>query len=259
MKGIASSLVLALLASADLAVGQAMKTMNNPAHIDVYVTPYYNSAGPTIDVGPFSKGLGSGSEAEFVTTVSKMKGSWNNLKFPEMYVGAIRLYDRGFRNEAVYWFYSAQYRGRLLTSLLDEGRIGTIGDPGFELAQAENAFQQLVGQYINGYAFGHIDDLARIIQRVQKEGKAIPDLNRVYPGVNFKNRSQWGTLNQELNEGMGGLLGMLKDQKSGIKQQRVESGIEASFSKLTSKELPNGSSSRPTADSSPSPAGRGPG
>jgi len=242
MKGNAFGLVIAFLASADLTSGQAMNTVNNPAHIEVYVTPFYNSAGPAIDVGPFSKGLGASNESEFVGTITKMKESWNNLKFPEIYVGAIRLYDRGFRNEAVYWFYSAQYRGRLLTALLDEGKMGSIGDPGFELAHSANAFQQLVGLYINGYAFGRIDDLASIIHKVQNEGKAMSDLNRVYPGVNFKNRSQWETLNKELNEGLGGLLGMLKDQKADIKQQRVESGIEARFSKLTSKELPNGAS-----------------
>jgi hypothetical protein len=242
MKRNTSGLALAFLASAGLAVGETMNTVNNPAHVDVYVTPYYNSAGPTIDVGPFSKGLNASNDAEFVGTISKMKESWNHLNFAEMYVGAICLYDRGFRNEAVYWFYSAQYRGRLFVSLLDEAKMGSIGDPGFELAHAANAFQQLVGQYINGYAFGHIDDLALILERAQKEGKAIPDLNRVYPGVNFKNRSEWEMLNKELNEGMGGLLGMLKEQRADIKQQRVESGIEARFSKLTSKNLPNGSS-----------------
>jgi hypothetical protein len=239
MKSNVSSVVIAFLASASLSVGEPVK---DPARIDVYVTPYYNSTGPTIKVGPFSKGLAASSDSEFVATVSKMKESWNNLTFPEVYVGAIRLYDRGFRNEAVYWFYSAQYRGRLLASLLDEGKMGSIGDAGFELAQAANAFQQLVGEYINGYAFGHINDLMVIIERVQNEGKTIPDLNRVYPGVNFKSRSQWGTLNKQLNDGMGGLLGTLKDQKGSIKQQRVERGIEARFSKLTSKELPKESS-----------------
>jgi hypothetical protein len=241
MKGNAL-LVLAFLTSAVLAIGQNKNTMNNPAHIDVYVTPYYNSVGPTIEVGPFSKGLSSGTDAEFVTTVSRMKESWNNLNFPTMYVGAIRLYDRGFRNEAVYWFYSATYRGRLLASLLDQGKVGSIGDPGFELAQAENAFHELVGRYINGYAFGHLDELASIIQRVQKEGKDVPDLNRVYPRVNFKSRSEWEALNKELNEGMGGLLEMIRDQKADIKQQRIENGVEGMFSKLTTKELPNGSS-----------------
>jgi hypothetical protein len=239
MKAGAFSVVLTVLASANLAFGQ--QPVNDPTRIDVYVTPYYNSAGPSINVGPFSKGLGASSNTEFLATVWKMKQAWNSLTFPELYVGAARLYERGFRNEAVYWFYSAQYRGRLFASLV-EGKASSIGDPGFELTEAADAFQQLMGQYINGYAFGHITDLVSVIERVQREGRSISDLNRVYPGVNFKSRSQWAALNQQLNEGMGGLLGMLREQKDTIKQQRIQSGTEALFSKLTSKELPKGPS-----------------
>jgi hypothetical protein len=33
------------------------QTIPDPAHIDVYITPYYNSKGPAIEVGPFSSGL----------------------------------------------------------------------------------------------------------------------------------------------------------------------------------------------------------
>jgi hypothetical protein len=235
MKAVASSLAIAFLAIANLAFGQ--QPMSDPARINVFVTPYYDSEGPSINAGPFSKGLTASGEADFVATVSMMKQSWNSLTFPEIYVGAIRLYDLGFRNEAVYWFYSAQYRGRLFALLLEEGKVGSIGNRGFELAQAANAFQQLVGPYINGYAFGHITDLVSIIERVQKEGKVIPELDRVYPGVSFKSRSQWEARNRELNEGMGGLLAMLKEQNDIIKQQRVENGTEAAFSKLVNKEL----------------------
>jgi hypothetical protein len=92
------------------------QAVSDPARIDVYVTPYYNSKGPAIDIGQFSKGLSAGNESEFVATIAKMKQSWNNLRFPEIYVAAIRLYDLGFRNEATYWFYSAQYRSRLFRS-----------------------------------------------------------------------------------------------------------------------------------------------
>src|SRR5262245_32489980 len=148
--------VLVFIGCAGLAVGQ---TITDPAHIEVYVTPYYNSKGPTIDVGPFSSGLAAKSEAEFVATISKMKQSWNTLNFPETYVAAIRLYDLGFRKESIYWFYAAQYRGRLFAGLIDRDKMGSIGAPGFELFQAQNAFQQLVGPYINGYAFGDIDQL----------------------------------------------------------------------------------------------------
>ena len=228
-------LVVVFLGYVVVAVGQ---TINDPARIEVYVTPYYNSKGPTINVGRFSKGLGANSEPEFVATIAKMKQSWDNLSFPETYVAAIRLYDLGFRKEAIYWFYSAQYRGRLLATLVDRDKMGSIGDPGFELVQAANAFQQLVGPYVNGYAFGDVDQLVPIIEKVQMEGKKLPDMNKIYPGVSFKNRSEWDTDNKGLNEGLGKLVETLKEQKASIKQQRIERGMEAKFSKLPSKELP---------------------
>jgi len=51
--------LLVFIGCAGLADGQ---TITDPAHIDVYITPYYNSKGPTIEVGPFSSGLGANSE-----------------------------------------------------------------------------------------------------------------------------------------------------------------------------------------------------
>jgi len=226
------------IACVGLAVGQ---TITDPAHIEVYITPYYNSKGPAIDVGPFSSGLAAKNEAEFVATIAKMKKSWETLNFAETYVAAIRLYDLGFRKESIYWFYSAQYRGRLFASVIDREKMGSIGDPGFELFQAQNAFQTLVGPYINGYAFGDIDQLVPIIERVQGEGKVVPDLTKIYPRVAFKPKSEWNAGNKALNEGMTKLLVTLKNEKAIIKQQRIEHGMEAKFSKLASKDLPKGS------------------
>jgi hypothetical protein len=230
--------LLISIGCAGLAAGQ---TITDPAHIDVYITPYYNSKGPAIEVGPFSSGLASKNEPEFVATIAKMQKSWDTLNFPETYVAAIRLYDLGFRNESIYWFYSAQYRGRLFAGLIDRDKMGSMGDPGFELFQAQNAFQQLVGPYINGYAFGDIDQLIPIIERVQKEGKTVADLTKIYPRVTFKPKSKWNAANKGLNEGMTKLLVTLKNEKASIKQQRMERGMEAKFGKLTSKDLPKGS------------------
>ena len=238
MKPLATGLTIALLWT-HVCTGQ---TINDPARIEVYVIPYYNSAGPAINVGPFSQGLGTNSESAFLATISEMKKSWDRLTFTEVYVAAIRLYDMGFRNEAVYWFYSAQYRGRLLATLLDPQKAGTIGDPGFELSHAQNAFQQLVGPYINGYAFGDIDHLIPVVERVKKEGKTIPDLNKIYPGLSFKKKSEWESGNRELNDGLSKMLEMMRGQKATIRQQRIETGVQARFSKLTSKELTKGSS-----------------
>ena len=217
------------------------QTITDPAHIEVYITPYYNSKGPTIEVGPFSSGLAAKNEPEFVATIAKMKKSWDTLNFAETYVAAIRLYDLGFRKESIYWFYSAQYRGRLFASLIDRDKMGSMGDPGFELYQAQNAFQQLVGPYINGYAFGDIDQLGPIIERVVKEGKTVPDLTKIYPRVAFKPKSEWDAANRGLNEGLTKMLVTLKNEKASIKQQRIGHGMEAKFGKLPSKELPKGS------------------
>ena len=226
--------LLVFIGSGALASGQ---TISDPAHIDVYITPYYNSKGPTIEVGPFSSGLAAKNDPEFVATIAKMKKSWDTLNFPETYAAAIRLYDLGYRKESIYWFYSAQYRGRLFASLIDRDKMGSMGNPGFELFQAQNAFQQLVGPYINGYAFGDIDQLVPIIERVQKEGKTVPDLTKIYPRVTFKPKSEWDDANKALNEGMTKLLVTLKNEKASIKQQRTERGMEAKFGKLPNKDL----------------------
>src|SRR5919197_506925 len=227
----------AFLVFASFALNAAQQPEINPSHIDVYVTPYYNSKGPEVSVGRFSSGLASKNEADFLTTIAQMKKDWDRLTFPELYVGAVRLYDLGYRMEAVYWFYSAQYRGRQFGVLLDQSKMGSIGSPGFELLHAQNAFYQLVGPYINGYAFGDMDGLAKIVARVQKEGRRIPDLQAEYPNVTFKNKIEWQSAHTDLANGMDQLISTLKEKKDEIKRQRAERGMEK-FSKLTSKELP---------------------
>jgi hypothetical protein len=223
------------LAFAHPAVG---RSVSDPVSIEIYVIPYYNSDGPIIEVGPFSKRLAAKTEPEFVETISKMKQSWSELRFPEMYVAAIRLYDRGFGNESTYWFYSAQYRGRLFASLVDQEKMGSTAAPAFELVQAANAFQQLAGPYINGYAFGDIDRLVQIVERVQKANKTIPAFGELYPRVTFKRQSEWAAGNESLNEGLSKFLRVLKRQKPSLKKTRVENGTEAKFSNLSNKEFP---------------------
>src|SRR5437016_1383382 len=71
----------------------AGQIINDPAKIEVYLTPYYNSKGPVIEVGRFSNGLAAKGESEFVATIFKMKQFWATLNFPEVYIAAIRLYD----------------------------------------------------------------------------------------------------------------------------------------------------------------------
>ncbi|HLY01487.1 MAG TPA: hypothetical protein VKR56_03220 [Candidatus Cybelea sp.] len=207
----------------------------DPAHIDAYVTPYYSSQGPAIRVGPFSSGLASRNPKRFLATIGAMKKQWQRLSFPELYVGAIRLYDLGYRNDAVYWFYTAQYRARLVSVLLDPAKIGQMGDPGFELQAAGNAFMQTVGTWINGYAFGNPNRLIATVRRVQREGRRIGDLRAIYPDVAFVSPGRWPPANRRLADGMDSLVTYLEQQKNVIARQRAANGTDAKFSHLTSK------------------------
>ncbi|MGB6740439.1 MAG: hypothetical protein WBE59_08280, partial [Candidatus Cybelea sp.] len=64
-----------------------------------------------------SSGLAAKVPGQFVATIVRMKQEWSTLNFVELYVGAVRLYDLGCRNEATYWFYTAQFRGRQYAAL----------------------------------------------------------------------------------------------------------------------------------------------
>jgi hypothetical protein len=59
--------------------------------------------------------------------------------------------------------------------MIDQEKMGSIGNAGFELFQAQNAFQQLVGPYINGYAFGDIDQLIPIVDEFREKEKLYPN------------------------------------------------------------------------------------
>lgn len=233
-------------ADATKAVADAARACTDPQvaskdatdHIAVYVTPYYNSAGPVIRIGQYSAGLASHDENEVVATVRRMKEHWNALRFYELYVGAIRLYDLGYRNEAVYWFYTAQYRGRLFGMLADAARLGDMGAPGFELYHAQNAFYELSGPAINGYAFGDIDRLDGVLQRVARENHTVPDVRTLYPGVAFIPQHQWQTRNDELAAGLSKLASTTRAQKAGIAAQREQNGTTARYADIASKDLP---------------------
>jgi len=66
----------------------------DPSKIEIYITPFYNSTGPVIKVGEHSRGLASDESEEFLNTIHNMKENWSMLSVEELYIGAIRLYDR---------------------------------------------------------------------------------------------------------------------------------------------------------------------
>jgi hypothetical protein len=200
------------------------------APMPIYVTPFYSSDGPQISVGAFSKRLAEANAGTISQVASEMKKEWADLPIEAMYVAAVRHYDLGRKDEAVYWFYSAQYRARLFQSLLSDANGKGIGADSFEATSAYGAFHQLAGEYINGYAFGHLDKLKATIKAVQSEyGTTLPDLASIYPSISFVPAQSWADKNRETSAGLSKLLDIIETQAEKIKAERKKNGIDGKY------------------------------
>ncbi len=123
-------------------------------HVGIYVDPFYKSAQspdgtPQVSVGRQYNALLASNKREDILAARDLIVAKPQLVTPMvMMVLAIRLYDVGQRDEAVFWFYVAKDRYIVMSEVLD---VKTQ-----QLAQADDAvrnFSTLAGPTINGYAF----------------------------------------------------------------------------------------------------------
>jgi hypothetical protein len=122
--------------------------------IAIYVTPFYEAARdpsgtPKVAVAKSYDALLASNRAEDIVRARDEIAKNNALLTPmTLMVLAIRLYDVGLRDDALFWFYVAKDRFFTLAMVAD------INSP--QLAQAQEAvrsFATLAGPVINGYAF----------------------------------------------------------------------------------------------------------
>jgi hypothetical protein len=133
--------------------------------IAIYVDPFYRSAQtpdgqPQVGVGKlYNDLLASNKREDILAARDLIVGAPKVVTPMVLMVLAIRFYDVGLRDDAVFWFYAAKDRYIVMSEVLD---VKTQ-----LLAQADDAvrsFSTLAGPIINGYAFC---DLAK-----QKEAHA---------------------------------------------------------------------------------------
>jgi hypothetical protein len=136
--------------------------------IGIYVQPFYESARtpgaqPRVAVGTKYDALLSSNKREDILAARDLIIAGPEVVTPMiMMVLAIRLYDVGLRDDAVFWFYAAKERYIVMSEVLDTKTQ--------LLAQADEAvrnFATLAGPVINGYAFC---DLAK---QKQQHAKAV--------------------------------------------------------------------------------------
>lgn len=143
-----------LLAAALGALGAAAHAADPERRIDIYVQPYYEAARaagerPNVSVNKSYDALLASTRPEDVARARDAIAANNAMVTPmTLMVLAIRLYDSGYRDDAVFWFYVAKDRYYTLSEVAD------VRAP--QLAQVEDAvrnFALLAGPAINGYAF----------------------------------------------------------------------------------------------------------
>jgi hypothetical protein len=134
-------------AGAALAAGEVRQ-------IGVTVKPYYAAAStpagaPAVAVDPgLDRLLASTQRADVAKARDAVAAAPDMVKPTTLVVLAIRLYDVGLRDDAVFWFYVARDRYTTLESVLDMRSLALVG--------VANAMDDLVGgagPILNGYAF----------------------------------------------------------------------------------------------------------
>lgn len=225
MSRLTVSIVLAWLAPSAL-VGFATVQVEP---LGIYVTPYYNADGPIVEVGEFSAGLAAADLETVRATVQTMHAELGTLRVEAMYVAALRLHDLGDRDAAVDWFYRAQFRARLFGTLLDPDQVGTMGSPPFELTSAYNAFYQLSGPAINGYAGCSQTTWMGAIATVLAENETVVDVAAIYPTMPFLPRDRWQAGHREIADGLMALSDHLRDHWDEIRAGREANDADRRF------------------------------
>jgi hypothetical protein len=124
--------------------------------VEIYVQPYYVSAAkadghPEVHVGDAFDALLASNDAADIRKARDLVEAKPDFVSPmTLMVLAIRLYDVGLRDDAVFWFYVAKDRYVSLLGVVDEDALGGAPD-------AVRSFASLAGPVINSYAFCDVD------------------------------------------------------------------------------------------------------
>ena len=123
-------------------------------HIGIYVIPYYEAAEtpngkPRVAVAKaYDAQLASNKREDIIAVRDAIQAEPELITPMTLMVLAIRLYDVGLRDEAVFWFYVAKNRYFTMVKVLNmkDSRLS-------DAATAVRDFAVLAGPFINSYAF----------------------------------------------------------------------------------------------------------
>ena len=149
-------ILCALLGASTLAL--AAPPAEPVRQLGVYVLPFYAAgasfaAAPKVAVDPAFDAALSSTDAAVIRKTRDAIAAHPELVKPEtMMVLAIRLYDVGLRDDAVFWFYAGRDRFLTMEAVLDMRSIRLARQ-----AEAVDSFVSTLAEPLDGYALCDLD------------------------------------------------------------------------------------------------------
>lgn len=191
-------------------VGATAHAADPVKRIPIQVLPYYQAARhpddpPLIAVAPRYDKLLESTRADDIRRVrDEIERDPGRLTPMTMMALAIRLYDVGMRDDAVFWFYAAKNRYYMLTRVADMKSPKLAG-----ITAAMSAFVRLAGPAINGYAFCDIDNQRAIALKAAEWTARNPYDALLLPEV----PAQLGDRKQNYQKGLADLFAAVKRER----------------------------------------------
>ena len=218
------SLFVLFTFSATTTWGQGTK-----GHIPFYAEPYYNYDPLKITIGKYKNELLTNDTTKLTILANKIKADINNTNIESLYFLSVRLYDLGKKDDAFYWFQTAKSRARIFMNMLEPKKIGSIGDETFELKQLFITFNQIVGEYLNGYGLNDIDKGLAVFEKVKSEVKDIQSYKDVYKKVRFLDDKYLEIEKANKKKDFAQTTDYIKTHKEEIKKQRIDNGTQDKY------------------------------
>ena len=189
--------------------------------IVINVQPFYNSEGPVIRVGDLSKELAADRPEQLLQTSQAMQTNISRLTPEQMYVAAVRLFDSGERDKALYWFYQAQYRARLYNCTLNKEHPDTkdLDSKAAILARTYRYFYVKIEPQFSRYAHCDSKQWEHIVEQVQRENRVPTSLATLFPALPF-HASKTQSCNEQMTRELAVLKRYIKREQAAEKTEQ---------------------------------------
>lgn len=199
-------------------------------HIAVNIPPYYSHTEHKAEVGRYSEGLSAMDRGILLKTVEEMEKDWQNLPAAAMYVAALRLFEIGEKDRALYWYQGARYRADLMLELLDDSNgMNRMGSKAYSNSRMHTAFFTALRYPLGGYGLCDIRKYEDAMQRAVFERDIVPDMKKIYPEVVFLPEEQWPPEVEKVKARFEARLKNTIDNYDQIVEQRKASGVHEQY------------------------------